>query len=96
MNAALEAAWDLALIAPHEDQGPWRVLADMLTEAGDPRGELMQLQLEAEQGALKGLAKGRLQSLQMKEEQPGQTRADATRPWRAGASRWAEAVRSEG
>jgi uncharacterized protein (TIGR02996 family) len=57
-DLALTQAWDAALAST--DPTPWRVLADLLQEAGDPRGELLRLQLDAETGGVKGLAKGRL------------------------------------
>lgn len=63
MNDELQHAWARALSGPWEDLGPWRVLADMLLANGDPRGELMQLQLDAEAGPLKGLARIREQRL---------------------------------
>lgn len=61
MDDELEQAWRVAL--QHADPAPWRVLADRLVEAGDPRGEWMQLELDAEAGTLKGLARGRRQQL---------------------------------
>ena len=60
MSSALDDAWELALSAPRRELGPWRVLADMLLGEGAPRGEWMQLELDAEQAPLKGLARGRL------------------------------------
>jgi hypothetical protein len=60
---AFEEAWDMAFAAPWEDRRPWWVLADMLSEVGDWRGELMSLQLEAEELGSRGLAKVRLHRL---------------------------------
>lgn len=59
MRSELDQAWEAALDAPPEDQGPWRVLADMLLAEGQAQGELMQLELDLELGPLKGLARGR-------------------------------------
>lgn len=55
-------AWQRALAAP-DDRGAWRVLADELISTGDPRGEWLQLELDAEEAPLKGLARGRLTRL---------------------------------
>ncbi len=63
MASALEQAWETALAAPRDDQHPWRVLADMLLGEGDLRGELMQLELDAELAPLRGLARGRREAL---------------------------------
>lgn len=56
-------AWDAALDAPPGDDGPWRVLADMLLAEGNPQGELIQLELDSEKGPLRGLARLRAQQL---------------------------------
>lgn len=56
----LTLAWQRAFLAPVAERGAWRVLADMLLAEGDPRGEWVQLELDAEEGTLKGLARGRL------------------------------------
>jgi hypothetical protein len=64
----LDAAWDAALDAPPADQRPWRVLADMLLGEGSPQGEWMQLELDAELGPVKGLA--RLRLAQLRKELP--------------------------
>lgn len=64
----LDLAWDAALDAPQEDQGPWRVLADMLLGEGNPQGELMQLELDLELGPLRGLARGRYPGLKQQVE----------------------------
>jgi hypothetical protein len=64
----LDLAWDAALEAPQEDQGPWRVLADMLLAEGNPQGELMQLELDLELGPLRGLARGRYPGLKQQVE----------------------------
>jgi hypothetical protein len=63
VNDELQHAWARALAGPWEDVAPWRVLADMLLSSGDPRGELMQLHLDAEQGPLTGMARIRAQRL---------------------------------
>jgi hypothetical protein len=63
VGSELEHAWQAALAAHGEDRAPWRVLADVLTDRGDQRGEWLQLELDAEEGRLKGLARGRLQQL---------------------------------
>lgn len=79
--SALDDAWRLALAAPSADQSPWRVLADLLLSEGDPRGELMQLDLDAELAPLKGLARVRrprlLQELREHLLPPGVTLEDA-------------------
>lgn len=58
MNALAEA-WDAALDARPDDQGPWRVLADLLLSRGDAQGELMHLELDRELAPLRGLSRGR-------------------------------------
>jgi len=58
-------AWQNALAGP-ADRSAWRVWADELLSAGDPRGEWLQLELDAEEGPLRGLARGRL--MQLREE----------------------------
>lgn len=59
-------AWAAALDAPPGDLGPWRVLADALLTEGHMQGELIQLELDAEAGLLRGLA--RLRHLQLRDE----------------------------
>lgn len=59
MSDDLTQAWQAALVAPVDELGPWRVLADLLLAEGDLRGEWMQLELDAEGGPLRGLARGR-------------------------------------
>lgn len=59
----LDAAWDSALDAPDGDDGPWRVLADMLLAEGALQGEWLLLELDAVRGPLKGLARLRAQQL---------------------------------
>ncbi|MEW5740051.1 MAG: hypothetical protein AB1938_14055 [Myxococcota bacterium] len=61
----LAQAWDAALDARPEDQGPWRVLADVLLSLGFEQGELMHLELDLELGPLRGLARGRHSELRM-------------------------------
>lgn len=60
MLSAVDQAWEHAFAAEDSDLGPWRVLVDALLDAGDPQGEFIQLELDAEQGTLRGLARGRL------------------------------------
>ena len=85
MNEELQHAWRRALAGPWEDAAPWRVLADMLLADGDPRGELMQLQLDAELGPLKGMARIRAQRLL--EELTPRLLPPGVRPQRAVVSR---------
>lgn len=63
MGLQPDDAWDAALDAPPGDDGPWRVLADMLVAEGNPQGELIQLELDSERGPLRGLARLRAQQL---------------------------------
>lgn len=85
MNDDLRRAWKRALDGPWEDVAPWRVLADMLLASGDPRGELMQLQLDAEAGPLKGLA--RIRERRLVEELTPRLLPPGVRPGRADLAR---------
>lgn len=81
----LQRAWHQALEGPWADQGPWRVLGDMLLAEGDPRGELMQLQLDAELGPLRGLA--RIRERRLSEELAQRLLPPGVRPDRAVVAR---------
>ena len=56
------AQFDAICAAPDSD-GPLQVLADMLSEAGEPLGEFITIQVAAGQRGAKGLARQREKTL---------------------------------
>src|SRR5215213_7551274 len=50
MTRGLREGLESALDDDPDDRATWMALADHLAEAGDPRGELMQVQLALEEG----------------------------------------------
>lgn len=67
--ALLQSLYERVYASPDDDQARL-VLADALTEAGDPRGEFIVIQVTAPGGRARGMA--RLKELQLRREQgPG-------------------------
>jgi hypothetical protein len=77
----VNTAWDAALANPNDVQY-WRVLADVLLAHNDPRGEWLQIELEREQGPLKGLAKARAVTLTGEYQRHLPPGAIGESPWR--------------
>ena len=61
MNEKLREALEAALVENPDDIAAHMAYADLLSDAGDPRGEFIQVQLALEDEACKGEARRRLQ-----------------------------------